>query len=280
MGIKSKFLPHLSDPLRRKIATDFAQHELRKLLPHIRDAKTWEAIDADVADWYERLTVQNFWNGIHGISIGFRLKSIVPLITSLNIKWSEKDVPITDLYFGGKFGPIKELASTESARDVQIKLFQSEHASILDATSSKMKETDEESSARGDYALFVVRKEGKLIVIDGNRRLLRAILNAQTSIKAFVGEPSSTPEIFEHWVPTSLLIDLNYWYKRQYELKRDTTEATAKVIAELIRDSSAGRIEFVERVVRTENEPGKSLFNGVKGILATYNVDLPSKASV
>ncbi|TSC52813.1 MAG: hypothetical protein LiPW39_538, partial [Parcubacteria group bacterium LiPW_39] len=80
--------------------------------------------------------------------------------------------------------------------------------------------------------------------------------------------------LFEHWVPTSLLVDLVFWHKRQLELGRETTEAVARTIAELIRDSSAGRIELAQRAVHRDDEADERLLQAVAKILASYGISL------
>ena len=91
------FLPHLYEPFRIEIAVNYARHEMRKLLPELRDESLWQNIDRQVGEWYEKLSIRNFWNGIHGISMGFRLKSLIPWITSFHMRWEKKEITIGKL---------------------------------------------------------------------------------------------------------------------------------------------------------------------------------------
>jgi hypothetical protein len=266
------FPPHLYEPIRREIATCYAQHEFRKLLPQLRDISLWQSIDKQIKDWYEELSERNFWNAIHGISMGFRLKSLVPLITSLNINWEKKDMAPEDIWFGGKFGPISSLKSSELGFDVKEKIFQSQNINILEQTQKKLKDLSSETSPRDEFPIFVVLKEEKLRVIDGNRRLLQAIVERKKKIKVFVGRPIAQPLFFEHWVPTSLLVDLVFWHKKQFKMGRETTDTIAKTIVELIRDSSAGRTEFIERSVHKDDEIHQRLVKAVTKILTEHNI--------
>ena len=268
------FLPHLYEPLRRKIALCYAHHEMRKLLPELRNVSLWQSIDKQISDWYKKLSIKNFWNGIHGISMGFRLKSIVPLITSLHIQWTEKNILTEELWFGGKFGPIKSLGVLESSMAVKNSIFLPEYRELLAQTKQILAEKSAETAPRDEFPIFVVRKENKLRVIDGNRRLLQAIVNKQETIKAFVGEPIAEPPLFEHWVPTSLLVDLVFWHKRQRQIGRDTIDTIARTIAELIRDSSAGRYEFARRSVHHDDEIHMRLLQAVAKILNEYGISL------
>ena len=174
---EESFLPHLYEPLRIKIAIQYVQQEMRKLLPELREDVLWRAMDKQIEDWYQKLGIRNFWNAIHGISMGFRLKSLVPWITSLNIKWEEKETPVKDLWFGGQFGPIKEMKCSQSANDVGNKIFKEENKEILEKSNKILKEKKEEAAPRDYFPIFVVDKKEKLTVIDGNRRLLQAIVD-------------------------------------------------------------------------------------------------------
>jgi hypothetical protein len=268
-----KFPPHFFEPLRRKIAMQFAQKEMRKLLPELRKPSLWQSIDKQVEEWPEKLGMTAFLNGIHGISMGFSSKSLIPLITSLNIKWTEKDLPVEELWFGGKFATVSHLENAESAASVKEQLFQLNNKELLEKTIKVMKEKAENTAPRDDYPIFVVRKEqNKLRVIDGNRRLLQAIINNQNTIKAYIGEPVGEPTFYEHWIPTQILTELVFWHKQQTLAGRDTTDTTAKVIAELIRDTSAGRLEFAEHGVHRDDEIHMKLFKAVKKILADYGL--------
>ena len=274
------FLPHLSEPFRRGIAVRYAQQEFRKLLPQLRDGALWQSIDEQIGKWYEELSIRNFWNAIHGISMGFRLKSLIPWITSLHIKWAEKEVPVEELWFGGKFGPIASLGGSESAAEIKEKLFLLENKKLLEQIRQKLEEEAVKTAPRDNFPIFVVRKshgdssEKRLRVIDGNRRLLQAIVDKKDAIRAVVGEPVAEPVLYEHWVPTSLLVDLVFWYKRQVRAGRETTEVVARVIAELIRDSSAGRVEFAERSIHRDKKLDVQLLEAVVKILGDWGISL------
>ncbi|MFZ2523000.1 MAG: hypothetical protein WAW92_01300 [Minisyncoccia bacterium] len=270
-----KFLPHLHEPIRREIAVRFAKHELRKLLPSIRDESALALIDNDIDGWWDKLSIRNFWNGIHGMSMGFRLKSLVPLITSLNIKWVEKDVSLDELWFGGKFGVVASLKNnSEQVSSVKEQIFLPENSELLEETIKILKEKQSDSAPRDESSIFVVQKEDKLVVIDGNRRLLQAIVDKKETIKAVVGESVGEPVFYENWVPTQILTELIYWHKRNFKTDVKITDATARVIADLIQNSSSGRIEFVERGVSASDEAGAKLLGTVKTILLEKGVSL------
>lgn len=266
---------HLYEPLRREIGVHSVQHELRKLLPAIREPAVWQTIDEQIAEWPQKLLMRDFWNGVHGISMGFRLKSLVPWITSLHVRWEERQVSIDELWFGAKlFGPLTRSEIVESGAATRELLFQLKNRELLEKTKIELREKAAESAPRDHFPIFVVRKENQLRVIDGNRRLLQAITDERTVIQAVVGEAISSPIFYEHWVPTSLLIDLVFWHSEQARLGHETTKAAAQEIAELIRDSSIGRSEFTERSVHSDNPTHLRLMRAVAEILSSYGIEL------
>lgn len=277
------FLPHLSEPFRRGIAVRYAQQEFRKLVPQLRDEELWRSIDKQIEGWYKVFSIRNFWNAIHGISMGFHLKSLVPWLTSLNMEWVEKDMLLGELWFGGKFGPIPSLGGSESAAEVRDKIFLPENKTLLEHVRQKLNEEAAKTAPRDNFPIFVVRKthgdsaEKTLRVIDGSRRLLAAIVNKEETISATVGEPIGEPALYEHWVPTSLLVDLVFWHKRQIRAGRETTEVVARAIAQLIRDSSAGRIEFAQRSIHRDKKLDLQLLEAVAKILDGWGISLEAK---
>lgn len=234
------FLPHLSDTLRQKIAVKYAQHEFRKLLPKLRGNDIWKSIDVQIESWPHELGPANFWNGVHGISIGFRLKSLVPWITSLHINWGEEDLSVEGIRFGNDSWRTK-----------------------------KFDPADSPTEERDNDPIFVLEKDKGLVVIDGNRRLLKARDGSQKLIASFVGRKIKDPPLFEHWVPTSLLVDLVFWHKRQYQEGRDNTESIAKTIAELVRNSQAGKLEFKNHAIHQDDEIHRLLFKAVENLIQT-----------
>lgn len=267
MDKENFFLPHLYESLRIEIAVNYVRQEMRKLLPDLHDESLWRIIDNQIGEWDEKLSIRNFWNAIHGISMGFRLKSLVPWITSLNMRWIEKDILIEELWFGGRFVKNVPPEIPESSAAIKKWLFLPENQEFLNQAIKDLKEKSTETMPRDDFPIFVVCKEDKFKVIDGNRRLLQAIVNKKDIIRAVVGESTAEPALYEHWVPTSLLIDLVFWHKRKTQAGRDTTEITAKIISELIRDSSAGRIEFKERAIHRDDEIHMRLLQAVEKII-------------
>lgn len=270
------YLPHLSDPLRHSIAVRYIQHELRKLFPSLRGAAEWRTIDVDVKHWFNQnptlAPIRDFWNGVHGISMGFKLKHIAPWLTSLHLAWREEDIPIDDCSFGSTLDEIAAIGDRPTAAAVRTWYFDPEHRQPLAAARRAHEERSTQTMPRDHFPIFVIRREGIFRVHDGNRRLLRAILFEQPIIRAIVGEPHGEPVLFEHWVPTSLLLDLVTFHRYTLKLGRAITESTAEVLVTLVEHSSAGRRELAERCVVQSNPEDVQLRAAVAAALLTHGI--------
>src|ERR1051326_832062 len=196
-----KYPEHLYDPLRRKIAQQYIGHELRKLFPSVRDLSVWQSIDQSVSRWFEgnllTTPVRIFWNGFHAIARGFRFKNLLPFLTSKNIEWEERTMPLTDLQFGFAFPDQDFLGPYPSVLKVKQQLSLPVHLRARNKLYAECKIERELTAFRDSDPIIVRRMEGKLRAIDGNRRLLLALLEGKNDIQAYVGEPAAEPEIFE-----------------------------------------------------------------------------------
>jgi predicted HTH domain antitoxin len=131
---------------------------------------------------------------------------------------------------------------------------------------------------RDENPIFVIPKEeNRLRVTDGNRRLLRAILQKQKNISAVIGTPIAQPPIYESWIPTSTLIDLVSLHRYWTALGRDVTASISRIITELIRDSASGRFEFTHRSLSKTVEADAMLLDSVQQELAAHGIDLSLK---
>jgi hypothetical protein len=59
--------------------------------------------------------------------------------------------------------------------------------------------------------------------------------------------------VFESWVPTPVLLELVLAHRRSHEIGNKNTEATARVIADLVVHSSSGRYEFAKRCIDADH---------------------------
>ena len=245
---------HLSDELRKEIAVSYVRHELRKLFPSLKKNADFKKIDKDVSNWLSgnpTLTpVRDFWNGVHGISMGFRLKHIGEWLTSTNIVWKKKNIALKKIRFGATFDELAVVGIRPSIEDVRAWYFAPENKQALLKARKAHKKRSAETADRDKFPVIIRQLLGdEMVVMDGNRRLLRSVLFEKETVEAFVGKQKQNPPLSHYWVPTSLLLELitanRYWTK----LGRNVTASIAKVATELVRDSSVGQQELKNRCV-------------------------------
>jgi hypothetical protein len=279
METKRAYLPHLYDPIRREIAVRYIRQELRKIFPSLRTDSEWEKIDADVAHWYEGnptlVPVRDFWNGLYGISVGFKLKGDLLLyLTSKHIKWEQQDVAIGSLWFGKNFEELEHFRAKPSAQEVSEWFFSPENTEILTRVRRAHDTRSNQTGSRDEFPVIAIEREGRLQLVDGDRRLLKKILQEKKSIAACIGKSCGEPVVYEQWVPTPFLLDLVVFHRLTCSNGRTQTRYIAQVIAEMIRDSAAGRFEFSHRCLKQIDDCDKKLWSAVGKILKGRDKEL------
>jgi len=249
--LKNKF-PHLYEKKRRSIAIEFAQGLMRNMF-FWQEADIWDAIDTQVAGWWKRMSPRSFWEGIHSVSMGFRATSVVPYITSMNFRWKRKSIEVDKLWFGGEVGPIDSLGADTSVTDVREKMHDPANQEILEATRRSLQEHRTDAATKDLPILILEKDQQRLRTIDGNHRLLQAVVDGKDAIEANIGRATDTPKLFGHWVSTSVMLEMIFWCKHGQETDSDRITSTAKQIAYLIEDSAVGKWYFFNRVGRGDD---------------------------
>ena len=268
------YLPHLSEDIHLQIAKGYIQHEMRKLFPSLSTAPAvWQLIETDIDNWSTKnglsiiLPIRDLWNMFYAISSVLKLKSVLPLLTSVNITWSKKNIPVSSLTFGSKFPEIEPMRCIHQPANVVRKcLFDDEHKTELEKIRVRLAGQASAKAPRDHYPLIAKVVDENTVVIDGNRRLLNALVNNIDSINVVQGQPCGKPEIFEHWVPTIRLIECVQAYRSHYEINPGG-KSQAITIYSLIRNSQAGRIEFFERAISKKEPADNYLCRMVRALL-------------
>lgn len=260
---------HLSEKIREEVAVSYLKHELRKIFPSI-DKKEIENLMK-----CKTLSIpRDFWNGFHGITMGFKLNiGLIYAITAENIEWEKMKIPINDLYFGTKIKELKKIIDDDdlSVKNVLKNLEKKEKVKI--ELLRKYKKI-EKISPKWNKDLIIVKEKNiedkkKLTVYDGHNRLLEAILNGEKSIIGFVGKFKSQELIPKnYWLPTSLLIDNLYFVYLSVENKDEKLfKKQVEVLKNMLKNSESGKIELKERAL-TKKEPYRSKILGELGDLS------------
>jgi len=255
-SLPTKKYKHLQESIRLKIATDYLRHEMRKIFPSIRNKKIWKTIDEEIINLPNNKTmapVRDFWNFVDAICFGLKLKNLVPRLTSQNIKWSVKKIKIDDLYLGSKkdFAYLKTLKiDMPNGRQIKDFFFNPKNKKILKFAKKDSLSNSQKTFDRDKDLIIVGKNDGKIIVYDGNRRVMKNILDGNNTMSAYVANTIKQPMFYNYWVPTSRMLNLVSW--AGMNLKNNDKKAAkclSQAVGYLIKFSVIGKTEFHERVI-------------------------------
>ena len=247
---------HLYEQIRREIGVDYVRHELRKYLPSIK-GEVWKRIDQDIEGWFDEAPflypVRDFWNGVHGIMMGFKLYShLLNFITGENVRWTKEEIELELLNFGTVNSLVKEMVPEGN----EVRLAMSgylKNERLRKSHLEEMRKWYEITEERSTNPIIVTQKriEGKdkLVVYDGNGRTTLAVLKGRGKILAYVGrfvDERRQPE--NYWLPTSLLMEIVHFVKKAKEMGDDNLyDSYVRVLRDMLDRSESGRYEMLYR---------------------------------
>lgn len=214
---------HIYEPIRREVANSYLRHELAKYLPSMTGE--WRK---DIEKWFdgsaELYPVRDYWNGVHGIMMGFKLyNQLLSYITAENVTWSRGKIGLVDLTYSD-FG---------------------------DSVPRKRRDNE---------PVIVTQKEvdgvDKMVVYDGNNRVNQAVKSRETEIEAFVGRFSDAHrQPKNYWLPTSVLMEIIDYAKRVYIEKDEALyRSFAAVLKKMLSFSESAKFEVKDRAVHGPEE--------------------------
>lgn len=250
--------PHIYDSVRIKVATSYIKHELRKLLWRVPKIQ-WPAIDKNVADWMNSpwlATPRDFWNGFHGICMGFKLKiGLIYFVTAENITWKKEEIPVEELTFGVDLQQTRLVKpGVLSAREV-IEFYADPKNKKIKEEQKKFTESFQTKAPRSENPIIVTQKsvDGKdvLSVYEGNWRMIKAILEDKKTITAFVGRfTSEKKELRNYWIPTTILMEILYFAKEAFEKEdKQLFQHHMEVLKNMLVKSESAIYELKERAL-------------------------------
>ncbi len=250
-----KYPEHLEEKIREVVAISYLKHELKKIFPSINKG--------DIENLMSNKTLSNprdFWNGFHGISMGFKLNiGLSFIITAENIQWSKKEILVNDLYFGTKTKELEEIIDNDDLSVINILKNLENKKGIKNKLIENYNQTKVINSDWNKDPIIVKEKiisdQKVLTVYDGHNRLLQAILNGQNKIFAYIGRFKSKELIPKNfWLPTDLIMDnLFFIYESINNNEEKIFRAQIEGLKNMLEKSESGRIEFLERAL-TKNK--------------------------
>lgn len=265
MTTSSKVYPkHIYESIRAEIAKSYIKHEFRKLLWRIPE-KYFTEIDKDISDWLispELAIPRDFWNGFHGIAMGFKLKiGLIYLVTAENIKWEKIDYPVKKLWFGVEQRETRLIRNGKlSANEVRNYYSKKENESEKEKFLKLNDKLSKETSPRDHHPIIAIQstedKELVYSVHDGNRRLAKSILEDKNSILTYLGTyKSKGKEPKNYWIPTSVLMDILFFAKLAYDQENTKSfNQYMEILKDMLEKSESSVYEMRERAL-TKKQP-------------------------
>ncbi len=248
---------------------------MRKILPNIRNKNIWEKIDNELLDLTNNKTmapVRDFWNLVDTLCFGLKLKNLVPRLTSQNIKWTKEKLKLDNIYMGSKndFKCLRKLdIDMPNGKEIKSFLFDKKNYNILKFAKKDSLLNSKKTFDRDKYLIITGKKNNKIVVYDGNRRMIKNILDGNDKILTYTARAIKQPMFYNYWVPTSHMANLvvnAIMYIKNNDKK--TAKSLCQALGHLIKFSEVGKNEFYERVINnpslTEN---KFVLNEVEKII-------------
>ncbi len=249
---KKIYPAHLYELVRFEIIWQLVLKEQYKLLAFL-DEDGLLALGDTMIEWlagqkFELAPFDNWWNLADSFMMGLKFKNIVPYITSENIEWQLRSIDSRDISLYWPVGTLRDIASQEHYDYSFVRDHVLNDPKVL---SENRKISDEKSKdtllSRDHFPIIVLRQvDGHLLLLDGNRRVMRSWLYGNEHIEAWVGQVKRAPTLYNHWVNTAdlrrLLEQLNGASPNSPEWR--SVRSQLEII---LPSSSVARINFRER---------------------------------
>lgn len=234
---------HLYNPTRRQIALELVEKEFNKQLKAAGTGR----INAE--KWAARFDDHTFWNAIEGFMGGTLIKPIVHFLTAHNYEWSRQTVAVADIRLSSKLDQLNRLEGLDPHQLDLAKIKEKLDNDPAEAAHQKqITESFSQDETQNTYLPIIVEKDGRLMVMDGNRRCLRALFNGQETIDVWYCRTNNEPPV-DFWFPINEMMDLvrTYNYGKQNNPGlRDIIQAT---LTEVFRQSKVAEIAYRERII-------------------------------
>lgn len=206
------------------IAEEFVIQELIKMFPQATEA-FYDKIRFFVRQYRQVYSDDKFWRLIEGFS-DYMLKRHYRLLRGDVYTWSLQEVPVEDLevrmFVGtGKLDEIIQHAkyNAKKAGEALRKLTPEERMQLIDPF----------KFSKDNYPVIVQEEEdGRLVVHDGNRRVLNMAIYGLPTIKAYVGkriQPPGKPAI-----PESFFTNFVSLLKDMEQVTDETVESLVQIM--------------------------------------------------
>lgn len=244
---------HIYDPIRHQIACELLQKECRKLFPHV-SGDAWTAIDHDIANWarqpfdYHLEGYLDFWDAFAAMLESIKLKTaFTRLLTAKNYSWSRQQLPLARIHMSAPLEQLSKIPRLKLQPETSLQEIKAALAGHPERLVEQRILNDQHSRDPNQDKFPVVVKTaapGAYVILDGNRRCLRAMLYGKSSIDTWVVATQTQPPR-DYWVPVNDLMQLVELYKAAK--RQGVDEAVPAIRATLetyFKLSSIARINY------------------------------------
>jgi hypothetical protein len=263
---------HIYDKQRYQLALDILEKEFSKLLPETVHS-AWPQVKQDIEGWAEsphkyHLDDQvflDFWDIFAAVMESIKLKpAFTKLLTAENYSYHKKVVKIDDIHMSSALWQLTKIPGLNLRNDISF----TEIRKALNGKPVLLKEqrdiNDQHStdSNQDEYLVIVKLSEnGRMQVLDGNRRCLRALLYGKKTISAWVVETNGqSPE--NYWVPINDLMQLVELYKMTKKKHQDKYALHIRQSLEAYFNlSKIARINYETHILASNHTGAQELFD-------------------
>ncbi|HJQ08418.1 MAG TPA: hypothetical protein VJ836_02960 [Candidatus Saccharimonadales bacterium] len=252
--VRSKYPPHILEPVRIEIARELVTKEFYKLFPSMIKSQM-QTLPQTTASWlvgegYTLDPITDFWNYVDGIMSTLRLKVLlVPYITSKHVSWRLEDIDPRSLALYAPLGTLGRFGKPPFRYDVIKRcILESPEQLQINKEDSDSHSKDTKLS-RDHFPIVVLRKQNQTLqLLDGNRRCMRAYIYNKPTVLAWVGTVTADPPMYDHWINTGFMCRMLADYQ-QYPTE-ERAAAIRVQLHELFAASKIARLHYKDRCVK------------------------------
>lgn len=234
---------HIYDPQRVELALTLLDKEFRKLFLGLPE-DSWQAVNKSMRGWVERPEdyhfsgeqLRDFWDSFAAVLESIKLKpNFVAWVTAENAQWQRATIAVRDIKVTHMLKQLESIPGLAFRPHIPMTELLEALAKHPSAAAEQKRLVDRHSTdpKQDDYPI-IVRKvaEHDYVIIDGNRRTLRAALYGKEAIDAWTVElTGAKPTNF--WIPLNDMLQLVKLFKRA---SVDANERSQQAVALLLHD--------------------------------------------
>jgi len=239
---------HIYDPVRRSIAAEIVEKEFKKAFPSVSGE--------EVKKWLDSFDEHSYWGAVDGIIGSSLLKPIMlHFLTARNFRWEKRQLPLEEIQLSSKLNQLDMLGDLDPHNLLLSEIRQQLISNPEEVTEQKrIVESLSQDEVQNQYPVIAREREGRAMVLDGNRRALQALLMDEQTIEAWYCVTNGE-EPRDYWYPIDDMMRL-VRLSRTSEIAKANARFTLNAIFE---QTEVARTAFTERIVKVGTKGAEEL---------------------